>query len=86
LDLIDPFDHLSTRRACPWGLAECTEEAMCPMHTNWQRVLEAVVQMLARTHLSDLAVESDGWQPLMDPTASAALAGTPFSKTPGAPS
>ena len=67
LDLVDTFDHLSARRACPWGLADCREGAFCPLHESWQGILCGVVDRLRETHLSDL-MRGNGEETLTDLT------------------
>ncbi|MFC1529471.1 RrF2 family transcriptional regulator [Gemmatimonadota bacterium] len=54
-DIVEALDDLSNYNHCAVGLAECNDEAPCPLHNMWVGVRTAVLDYFRRTTLVDLA-------------------------------
>jgi len=52
LQITEPSDFT---KACMLGLKGCTDEIVCPMHSEWELVKEAVTQLLHKLNLSMLS-------------------------------
>lgn len=64
-NIVEALDDLSNYDHCAVGLAECNDEAPCPLHNMWTGVRTAVLDYFKRTSLVDLAtaVEKKKAQP-----------------------
>jgi Rrf2 family transcriptional regulator, iron-sulfur cluster assembly transcription factor len=49
------LDGVSDLGACAVGLAECTDDAPCPLHDSWTPVRDGIEAYLRRTSLRDMA-------------------------------
>ncbi len=54
-DIVEALDDLSNYDHCAVGLAECSDDAPCPLHNMWTGVRTAVLDYFRRTTLTDLA-------------------------------
>ncbi len=55
LDVIEPFDHLGSRRQCILGQGICSEEKPCPIHGQWRAISDAFIKVLGKTTIADIA-------------------------------
>ena len=63
LEVVEPFDHLSSGEVCLLGQAACSDECPCPLHWEWKRISRSLSRLLRRTTLAQLAssIRSDGF-------------------------
>ncbi len=63
LDVIEPFDHLGSRRHCVLGQGICTDSRPCPIHDKWKAISDNFLQVLQTTSIADLAkhIDPDGF-------------------------
>lgn len=54
-DIVEALDDVSNYDHCAVGLAECSDQNPCPLHTMWTGVRTAVLDYFRRTTLVDLA-------------------------------
>jgi Rrf2 family iron-sulfur cluster assembly transcriptional regulator len=54
LEVVDPFDRLSDRRACLLGQATCSDEDACPLHDQWRRIADSLQSALKGRTLAQL--------------------------------
>jgi len=54
-DIVEATDGQDVVTGCVLGLAECSEENPCPLHSSWKEVKVKLTEMLEQTTLADLA-------------------------------
>jgi len=57
LDVVAAIDGLDQWDRCVIGLRECDESNPCPLHREWVRIREQILQMFSRKNLEELAQE-----------------------------
>lgn len=55
LDIVDAIDGLTWYHRCAVGLADCNDDAPCPLHDSWKAVREHLIGYLLEQTLADLA-------------------------------
>ncbi len=55
LEVVRPFDEISSGRACLLGLPVCSDQTACAAHRKWKRVSERVAEFFRETTVADLA-------------------------------
>jgi Rrf2 family protein len=55
IELVMPFEHQWTGISCILGQAYCTDQVACPIHDEWVGIRKAMVDLLERTTLADVA-------------------------------
>ena len=54
-DIVEAVDGLTHFKQCVLGLAECTEEAPCPLHSSWKEVKTRIIDDMDNTTLAQMA-------------------------------
>ncbi len=52
--IVEALDGLADFEKCVSGLAECTDDAPCPMHDAWKDLRSRIMEYLERTTIADL--------------------------------
>lgn len=52
--IVEALDGLGDFEKCVSGLAECTDDAPCPMHDAWKELRSRIMDYLERTTIADL--------------------------------
>jgi Rrf2 family transcriptional regulator, iron-sulfur cluster assembly transcription factor len=55
LQIVDSIDGLADYQRCISGLAECNDQAPCPMHDSWAGLRSRIMDYLEQTSIADLA-------------------------------
>ena len=55
LEVVEPFDRLSSGEVCILGQAACCDACACPLHRDWKRISQSLSRLLRRTTLAQLA-------------------------------
>jgi Rrf2 family protein len=55
LEVVSPFDDVSSRRACLLGRPVCSDQSACAAHARWKDVSERTATFFRETTLADLA-------------------------------
>lgn len=57
-EVLQPFEPvLTSRRPCPFGNEECSDDDPCIGHDRWKPVREAFTQFVQETSIHDVAVK-----------------------------
>ncbi|HXG43573.1 MAG TPA: Rrf2 family transcriptional regulator [Gemmatimonadales bacterium] len=54
LEVVRPFDEISSGRACLLGLPVCSDQTPCAAHRKWKQVSERVAAFFRETTVADL--------------------------------
>jgi Rrf2 family protein len=60
LEVVEPFDDVTGRRACLMGRATCSDHTPCPAHSRWKAVAEQQAEFFRETTVADLLHERRG--------------------------
>jgi Rrf2 family protein len=54
LEIVEPIDHLGSRKMCVLGQKLCGDEHACPLHHAWRKTRETFLAALRKTTLADV--------------------------------
>jgi Rrf2 family protein len=58
LDIVHIFEGSSFGSGCVLGLAECSDENACPLHNEWSKIKNQILEMLIEENISQLIEDS----------------------------
>lgn len=58
-DIIQAIDGPAFLEGCFLGFPGCTDDAPCPMHTQWKTIKQNIIQMLDKKTIAELSKEID---------------------------
>ena len=60
LEVVEPFDAISSERRCLLGRPACDDRNPCPAHHRWKAVSTQVTDFFRRTTVADLVADRGG--------------------------
>lgn len=58
LEIVDPFDRLSSKEPCVLGQSVCDSSQPCPLHESWKTIRDEFRDLFRRTTLQEIVTAS----------------------------